>query len=640
MVCKRVVNVLPNIVEAISGRNRTTKEGNNAPFMQAIAILFLSLLLCPLQQAFTQKTQIPDSVSLTDTKFFKDTVAGRLFNASLQLSSEKFAERLQGFSAAYDHAFARFDLEAQGIAASEIASCYLHLGETAKAFDWVNRVLALDSFIEPLSPIRQRMHRNLAGIYTDFEAHYLALRHYKITLAIDEARELIPTPRRFRHATSIAICFQQIAEMDSAFDYYHRAIAIAHDLEDPLWEPSGLNNFGMALQHIGMPDSALGVFQKAYAMLDTTDRNHRDFALSVRDNMGEALLQLGRPSEAAPLFQANYQASMPNQSSGVHVQSCFKLMRTWVAMGQPRLAGQILDEVERLLAHGNEGLRNRWKRELLEAQIMVAQATGNWEYASRLQQDLLEFQDSIRTNSLKVKLSTLEGMLLDKTAHFKTELQLSHRSAEEAHAKTKVQTLLILSAALLAILMLIVVLLHYRRRVDRASAHHAEEAYKRELAELGLKNERLENVQLSYQLDMRKRDITDYALVYSQRRKIFEEILEDLRQIKRSPNPERSLQDLIIGIKGKLDGEGKVNLESGHIDKVNQAFFGLLKQDFPSLGPSELELCGMIRLGYSAKDIAAMRNIAPASVRIAKTRLKKKLGLGPDMDLDKFLDER
>ena len=112
-----------------------------------------------------------------------------------------------------------------------------------------------------------------------------------------------------------------------------------------------------------------------------------------------------------------------------------------------------------------------------------------------------------------------------------------------------------------------------------------------------------------------------------------------MRQIKRSPHPEANLQDLISAIKGKLDSEGKLNLESQHIDNVNHAYFAQLKQRFPNLGPGELELCGMIRLGYSAKDIASMRNIAPSSVRIAKTRLKKKMGLVPEVDLGAYLNE-
>lgn len=35
------------------------------------------------------------------------------------------------------------------------------------------------------------------------------------------------------------------------------------------------------------------------------------------------------------------------------------------------------------------------------------------------------------------------------------------------------------------------------------------------LAELNLKNERLQNAQLNQALEMKRRDITDYALVYS-----------------------------------------------------------------------------------------------------------------------------
>jgi hypothetical protein len=187
-------------------------------------------------------------------------------------------------------------------------------------------------------------------------------------------------------------------------------------------------------------------------------------------------------------------------------------------------------------------------------------------------------------------------------------------------------------------MLLLNILINYRRRVDRVKARHQAETFRRELAELGLKNERLENEQLNQQLEMKQRDITDYALAYSQRRKIFEEILENLKQIKRSPHPEKGLQELIIALKGKQDGEGKLNLEAPHIDKVNHAFFDKLRQNYPGLGASELELCGMIRLGYSAKDIAAIRNIAPASVRIAKTRLKKKLSLGPEMSLEAFLN--
>ena len=98
-------------------------------------------------------------------------------------------------------------------------------------------------------------------------------------------------------------------------------------------------------------------------------------------------------------------------------------------------------------------------------------------------------------------------------------------------------------------------------RAIQENARHAQESYARALAELNLKNERLQNAQLNQALEMKRRDITDYALVYSQRRNAFEEILDNLKQIRRQPNPEKAVQDLIMTLKGKIEGEGKLSLE-------------------------------------------------------------------------------
>ncbi|HEX2899664.1 MAG TPA: tetratricopeptide repeat protein [Bacteroidia bacterium] len=532
------------------------------------------------------------------------------------------------------------DWAAQGIAGTEIAMLHLHKGNVALAFDWVNRVLLLDSLITPLSPIRQRMHRNIAGIYTDFEAHQLALPHYKLALEIDIARDPQSTPRRFRHSSAIAICFQQAGEMDSAFHYYHRCIGIADALDAPLWKASALNNLGMALQTAGKPDSALALFGQAYQILDSSAQDELEFAVSVRDNIGLALLELGRPAEALAQFQVNFDDYLARPNQGVHLQAGLRLVRTLVALRRGPEAAALLADMWDFANNAHPTLLPRQQKPLLETGIAVAASNADWETAASLQARLLRHEDSIRSTALRVKVSTLEDMLLDKTANFKTELALMQQNAAAARARARGQTLLALAAAMLAVLLLIVLRVSNRRRVERVHARHQAEAYHRELAELSLKNERLENAQLNQELEMKKRDITDYALVYSQRRKIFEELLDDLKQIKRSATPEKSLHDLVIAIRGKIDGEGKLNLESQHIEKVNNAFFEKLKQSYPGLGASELELCGMIRLGYSAKDIAAMRNIAPPSVRIAKTRLKKKMGLGPDVDLEDFLHQQ
>jgi tetratricopeptide (TPR) repeat protein len=586
---------------------------------------------------FAQGLQVPDSVSLTDPRFFGDPAIGKRFGEIQRHSNSPSTALLQDYRDLYQQALAASDSAAAGIVATEISAIHLRAGEVAQAFDWVNHALSLDSLIRPLSPLRQQMHRNLAGIYGDFEAYNLALRHYKLALSIDETRGPQPSPRRFRYCSSTAIFFQRAGLLDSAFAYYNRCIQIAQQLDKRIWEASAANNLGMALQAIGQSDSALVLYRSALAMLDPNVHADQEFAVSIRDNIGEALLTTSQFSAALPLFERNFADHQIRPNEGAHLQAGLRLVNTLIGLGQVPQAQKMLHELDDLYTQSAAGVRLQYYKDWMKARILVAKRLREWENAATLESELMAYQDSLQGTAMQLKVRTLEGMLIDKTAHFKTEISLTRQAAAETSAKARFQTLLIAAFALIILLMLAVVLINFRRRATQENAQREQESFRRELAELNLQNERLQNAQLNHQLEMKRRDITDYALVYSQRRNAFEEILENLKQIKRQPNPERGIQELMLTLKGKIDAEGKLHLETQHIEKVNHAFFDELKQKFPSLSPSELELCGMLRLGHTSKDIALRKNIAPSSVRIAKTRLKKKMGLGAETDLGEYL---
>jgi 7TM diverse intracellular signalling len=64
-----------------------------------------------------------------------------------------------------------------------------------------------------------------------------------------------------------------------------------------------------------------------------------------------------------------------------------------------------------------------------------------------------------------------------------------------------------------------------------------------------------------------------------------------------------------------------------HFEKVHPSFFEELKNKYPDLTKSETRLCAYLHLNMSTKEIAALLNIDPGSVRRAKTRLNKKMNL-------------
>lgn len=74
-----------------------------------------------------------------------------------------------------------------------------------------------------------------------------------------------------------------------------------------------------------------------------------------------------------------------------------------------------------------------------------------------------------------------------------------------------------------------------------------------------------------------------------------------------------------------------------NVEKVNQDFFNKLDQNFPELTINEKQLCGLIRLNLSTKDIASIKNISPKSVEMGRYRLRKKLNLAPKEELSAFL---
>jgi DNA-binding CsgD family transcriptional regulator len=61
--------------------------------------------------------------------------------------------------------------------------------------------------------------------------------------------------------------------------------------------------------------------------------------------------------------------------------------------------------------------------------------------------------------------------------------------------------------------------------------------------------------------------------------------------------------------------------------KVHPEFFKSLAENFPSLTNNERKLCAFIRLNLSTKDISNITHQSLHTITVARTRLRKKLGL-------------
>lgn len=76
---------------------------------------------------------------------------------------------------------------------------------------------------------------------------------------------------------------------------------------------------------------------------------------------------------------------------------------------------------------------------------------------------------------------------------------------------------------------------------------------------------------------------------------------------------------------------------SRHFDQVHTDFLKRISSTYPQLTPKDKKLCAYLRMNLSTKEIAPLLNISVRGVEISRYRLRKKINLDGDVNLNEFM---
>jgi DNA-binding CsgD family transcriptional regulator len=113
-------------------------------------------------------------------------------------------------------------------------------------------------------------------------------------------------------------------------------------------------------------------------------------------------------------------------------------------------------------------------------------------------------------------------------------------------------------------------------------------------------------------------------------------LIEVKDQLNRSSNSS-SFLPLIDRINKSLNEGDSWHLLEEAFNNIDNEFLTKLKNEFSDLSSSELKMCVYLRLNLSTKEIATLLNITPKSVEIKRYRLRKKLRLGQEEQLQDYI---
>lgn len=129
------------------------------------------------------------------------------------------------------------------------------------------------------------------------------------------------------------------------------------------------------------------------------------------------------------------------------------------------------------------------------------------------------------------------------------------------------------------------------------------------------------------ELELRKQELTAYALQIAQKNELLEGIKTDVNQITKSSSEGRDLQKIVNTISiNQADDDSWEGFRKRFL-AVHKNFEKDVKIKYPNVTVNELRIMALLKMQLSSKEIANILNISGEGIKKARYRLRKKLGM-------------
>jgi len=142
-------------------------------------------------------------------------------------------------------------------------------------------------------------------------------------------------------------------------------------------------------------------------------------------------------------------------------------------------------------------------------------------------------------------------------------------------------------------------------------------------------------------VNLKNRELVSITMNIIQNNEFNQNILGKINKLRatygnRNRQMKEELRNLALDISLKIKGEPWSHFET-YFKNVHPRFFEKLVKQFPEITSSEIKLAAYLRLNLSTKEIASITFISTDSIKSARTRLRKRLNLSPEENLNTYL---
>lgn len=503
----------------------------------------------------------------------------------------------------------------QAVIYGNFAAIYKDLGVYDSASVWNQRFLEVARAMDNQNFVA--FGQTLQGdIYYTKGQNELAAMQYMEALRMYEAtgeQSRLADAHRLLAAAQTAVGSYGDSERNLA-----KAIAIYEATEDRFYLTQSLRDLGYTLFQQGKYEEANTHYLRA---LDLSRAIEDAWGVAqARQNLGELAVrneQYERAEQSYRWALANYQdIGNPFEIGLAHVDLAELYLQTGeidAALAENRQAEEYLREVD---AYSSIQLVYKNYHDIYTALEQPVAALAAFREYTTLKDSLLTVEKQVRIDELQliyeVEKKDQEIALLGKDLKLEALRRQSLGGGLVALA-------LVASAIIFA--------LWQRRRKERQVQ---AERHRRQAAELE-KNE-LARAQL-------ERELAAQVLQLVRKNELLAQVQQEVAQLSQKGNGEidSGFRKLERSIQHNLTSDEDWAQFLATFEQVHPVFLQQLRHRATRLSPAEQKLSCLLRMNLSSKEIATLLNISDEGVKKGRYRLRKKLNLDSDVNLQEYL---
>ncbi len=485
-----------------------------------------------------------------------------------------------------------------------LGQIYYHQGAYQAALQYHLR--SAKQYEQLADPVGQADNANCLGVlyYATRQSerarpqHDLALALYR--KANDRAGEA-------RTLGCLGHLFEKSAQYDSALVYQQRALTVFQEIDSLGQAGEIYENLGSIYEDLEDYDQAQKHFETALRLHEQSDNQ---LAMLVNlNNLGDVHRKTGRwkPAEAYTLRALRLARSLGEkyqESSALR-----DLAKLYHQTGRAEEAFDLLEEAREVYV---EIYTEESSRQLALLQTL-------FELESKDQQIALLEQE--KDFDLLLRGGLLAGMVLTlalgATVVSRQRLKFRHQRRQADQHEQLLQQQLALA------------------QMEQQNAQLSQARLRAEV-----ENKQLREAQLQQDLTTRSQELNAQALHLMQKNQMLADLKRELRHLEEraSGQPHApKVRGMVRMIDKSFSSDEDWETFGRTFAQVHPDFFDKLRHQYPDLTQGETRLAALMRLGLGNKDIASILVISPASLRIARYRLRKKMALDGQTDLSAHL---